>query len=686
MANVTPIAARLDAARLFGAAVAAALGQAVVDDPAGVFGPQRVTTDGGTAFVLGVTLLAFLGIRERIRGGPAWALWATLQLVGTVSAFVVPLGGDPRIAGLVVLWQVWTASQLLFGMPRARVRGTAGDRPDAWLVLNGAAVRHLARLVGFAALSLGGYRVADSRFPTFTTIVLGLAVMVWARGRWKRWWQEGARVRPIGLGALLVGFAVAFALGNHSLAASLLGVGLWWLAMGLGSHPRERPSELIEAFTARPALLVTASFIVLILAGTLLLSLPAAAADGSPIALTDAVFTATSAVCVTGLIVLDTPNDFSTFGHVVLLILIQVGGLNIMVLSTFGAVLLGRSLGLRGERALAEMLETGSPSSAYGLIRFIVIVTVSLEALGAIALTPFYLERGESFGRALWLASFHAVSAFCNAGFALHSDSLMGFRTSAGYLATIAALITLGGLGFGVLAAAWQRIFVGGRRSPLEAHVALVVWMTAILGVVGAVWFAVVEWDGALAGLTLGDRLANAVFQSVTLRTAGFNSVDFAVLHPSTLVLMLVMMFIGASPGGTGGGIKTTTAAVLLAALPAIGRGRARLVLRRREIALETVYRSAALVVISTGTIVLASGLLLAVNDLSLEVGLFEVVSALGTVGLSIGGTAELDALGKMIIVAVMFLGRVGPLGLALLLGRGSRERVRYPEARVMVG
>ena len=293
--------------------------------------------------------------------------------------------------------------------------------------------------------------------------------------------------------------------------------------------------------------------------------------------------------------------------------------------------------------------------------------------------------HGQAAGSALWEGVFHAISAFCNAGFALNTDSLLGFQRDPFLLLTIATLIVLGGLGFAVLALPWLRAR-GGRRVGFAVQARLVLASTAVLVVGGAVLFLLAEWGRSLAGLPFHDRLVNALFQSVTTRTAGFNSVDLAALHPLSVLVMMVLMFIGASPGGTGGGIKTTTAVVLVSAILAIARGRGTAVLLGRRVPLETVYRSAAIATVAGLVVVVGTGLLLVTQTERFEVLLFEAVSAFGTVGLSLGATAHLDSVGKLVVAGLMLAGRVGPLSLALLLGRQQPTRVEYPEARIMVG
>ena len=389
----------------------------------------------------------------------------------------------------------------------------------------------------------------------------------------------------------------------------------------------------------------------------------------------DALFTATSATCVTGLIVLDTPNDFSTFGHLVILGLIQVGGLGIMVLSTFATLLLGARLGLRGERALSEVLDIHDPASAYRLVKVVVVATLAIEGAGAVVLTLLFHAHGAAWGTALWLGAFHAISAFCNAGFALYSDSLVGFESDPLMLLTHMVLIISGGIGFIVIAMLW-RLLVSREVRRLDLHSRVVLSTTGVLLVAGFAVFAVLEWSGALAltNAPAGTRLWNAAFQSVTLRTAGFNSIAFDQFGAATILAMLLFMFIGASPGSTGGGLKTTTFAVLVAAVRGILRGRPVAEMFGREIPQEIVYRSAAIFVVS-GAFVGAGVFLLLLTQphLSFESLVFEAVSAIATVGLSLGITASLDPLGKFIIIVLMFAGR----GSICILPASTREKSR---------
>ncbi len=680
------VASRLGAAQVVGSAVSGLLGQIAVDMPGGYFGPWDTTTPAGRGFVIAVLALAVIGVDAWLHRRPWLPLAVPLLPTLIVGAFLVPLAVDPVTAGLVVAWNMVLLGRTLFPTSPAHARGPlieeqAQEPLRIWLETKGPALRHLVGVALVATVAVVGYEIGlTSRVRTLThaggLVVVGLALPFLVR-------LAQRRSVPAWLALVLASVSLLLALrpaGALTLLAASLAITLSMLVTRTALF-----GELLDHFFGRPALLVLVSFVTLIALGTMLLSFPAASSTGRPIAPVDALFTATSATCVTGLIVLDTPNDFSSFGKVVILALIQIGGLNIMVLSTFAAILLGRGLGLKSEQALGELLELHAVRSAYRLIVFIVVATLAVEGIGALILGAAFLQTGDSLAEGLWRGVFHSISAFCNAGFALQSDSLVSFQGQPLILITVAALITLGGLGFAVLAFTWLRV-TGQRRVGLAVQVKVVLASSLVLLLVGWMGFGAVEWGGALRDLGFQDRLVNALFASVTARTAGFNSVDMAGLHPTTVLLMMVLMFIGASPGGTGGGIKTTTVVVLLGAIPAVARGRQRVVVFGRRMTLETVYRSAVIAVVGVLVVVGSAMLLLASQAGGFETLLFESVSAFGTVGLSLGATAGLNSLGKCVVTAVMLAGRVGPLALALLLGRATGGRLGYPEASLMVG
>jgi trk system potassium uptake protein TrkH len=319
-----------------------------------------------------------------------------------------------------------------------------------------------------------------------------------------------------------------------------------------------------------PSRFLVLSFMVICTVGTLLLGLPVSHRAGVSLSWLDAAFTSVSATCVTGLGVVDTPGTFSGFGQAALLLLIQVGGLGIMVFSAAAIVLLGKRLSLSHERAAVDLVGASGRAGLKSAIRQVLLVTFATEAAAAVLLALGFWWRGDGLGEAAWRGLFTAVSAFCNAGFALQSDSLVSYADSPWTLGVTGVTIALGGLGPAVVVSSWP----GEARRSLQAR--LVLWSTALLLVAPIPLIALLEWNGTLAGLSVADKLCNAAFQSVTLRTAGFNSIDLTQIKPATWSLMMVLMFIGGSPSSTAGGAKTTTVAVVLLAILAVVRGRPR--------------------------------------------------------------------------------------------------------------
>jgi len=440
-----------------------------------------------------------------------------------------------------------------------------------------------------------------------------------------------------------------------------------------------------DAHVGHPERLFVGTFAVLCLLGTGLLSLPQSAAPGTSIGALDALFTSVSAVCVTGLTVLDTASSFSVFGQAAILLLIQVGGLGIMTFSTAALRMLGRRMSLRHERAVASLISTTDRSRIFATARTILVLTFALEGVGAILLFAAFLASGDTASSALWRAVFTSVSAFCNAGFALQADSLIGYHSNPVVLHVVAFLIIAGGLSPAAVIAAPRLLPRRGTPLPVQLRVGLMATIVLLLG--GFAFVLAFEWNGALTSMSLVDRLHNAWFQSATLRTAGFNSIDMTLLRPATLTLMMAWMFIGGSPGGTAGGIKTTTAAVLLLAVVQAVRGRWTLDVFGRRIAERSRHKAAVTVTLATATLVAAVVAMQLTQTMSSQLAVFEVVSALGTVGLSLGGTAELDSIGKFIIISCMFVGRVGGLTALLFLSERDRPAIwERPEEEIDVG
>jgi len=354
-----------------------------------------------------------------------------------------------------------------------------------------------------------------------------------------------------------------------------------------------------------------------------------------------------------------------------------------MTISVFLALLLGRNVGLRGEFAIGEMIGEQKNRTALRLLRFIVMVTAAIETVGALLLAWEFSKLDFPAGRSLYLGCFHSVSAFCNAGFSLFSDSFQGFWRLTLAPLELSALIILGGLGFGVL---FSFCNFSQPKGTLGPHVRLVLLTSAVLTFGGTLLIWCIERTGALADASLGQSLVNAWFQSVTARTAGFNMLDLNSLSPATNVLTMLLMFIGAAPGSTGGGIKVTTFAVLLLLVRALLTGREHVTFRGRKVEQTTVLNAAALGFMAAAAVAAVALFLLVTQPHPPLKLLFEAVSAFGTVGLSLGVTGSLTPAGKLAIILLMFVGRVGPLTLLVMMRPRRRSAVDYPAVKVMIG
>lgn len=442
-------------------------------------------------------------------------------------------------------------------------------------------------------------------------------------------------------------------------------------------------SAFWDPIIGHPERLFVATFAALCTLGTVLLGMPASSTSGAPIPLVDAAFMSVSSVCVTGLATVDPGSSLSPLGQTFLLMLIQAGGLGIMTFSTAAMRLLGRRMSLRHEGVVARIVSPQDRSQVFGSTLRLVKFTLAAELIGALVLWPIFASE-IGLGPGLWKAVFTAISAFCNAGFGLDSTNLVGYQTQPLVLHVVALLIIAGGLAPAVVLALprWAR----SPRS-VAPQARLVLLVSAILLLAGFVLYLALEWRHTLGHLDLVDKLHNAWFQSVTLRTAGFNSVDYGSIQSATVLMMMLQMFIGGSPGGTAGGIKTTTAGLLILAVIAAIRGREYAQFAGRAIALKSLYKAVAVLVAAFATVTLGLVVLLLTQDMSVRNAAFEVVSAVGTVGLTIGGTAELDGIGKGVVMACMFLGRVGSLTLLMFLSQtgGERSEWKRPETEIEV-
>jgi trk system potassium uptake protein len=441
-----------------------------------------------------------------------------------------------------------------------------------------------------------------------------------------------------------------------------------------------------------PPQLLILSFLALVISGALLLSLPWAAASESRLAWYDALFTATSAVCVTGLIVVDTAADLSLFGQVVVLLLIQAGGLGYMTFSTLVGVALGRRITLQERQTLVEGLNAFSPGEVVRFALGVFRVTVIFEMVGAVMLAAWWAGT-HGLARGAWLGVFHAVSAFNNAGFSLFSDNLVGATDEPLVLLTVSLLVILGGIGFFTILEVGS---IRRRALRLSLHSQLVIAATAILLVVGTVAIFFLERDNpaTLGALPLGQAWMAAWFQSAVTRTAGFNSIAIGACQPSALFVMILLMFIGAAPGSTGGGVKVSTVGVVLAALWATARGESDVVLFKRRLPREQISRAFLICLVAFLAVNALAAMLLSSEGRQLLPTLFEVVSAFGTVGMSTGeGSSPLSlsghftVSGRLAISLMMFAGRIGPLTVLMAVARrGESSRIRYPEGKVLIG
>ena len=630
-----------------------------------------------------------LMIACRAPQAPVW-VWA---LAVIAAATLITLGclhrlpaqrHRPLISVAVILaivaYQPWTISQPLVALatgavciagafaalaPRRRYFPTADQSPPDHRLRTLARTRPAVAgslLLALAAILDNAH--LGARIALLASLLITSALFfTWRAAEHRAIGRPGASLLPLLVLATLAGAAGSLLFSPVLWAlAPLLGVllvllpgqdgdgidGWWRLAL-------EHPARLLVLF-----------FLGLAITATLLLRLPIATVDG--ISRIDAAFTAMSAVCVTGLIVVDTPQAFSGFGQGVILLFIQLGGLGIMSISVFALHALGRRMSVRQEMVLKNMIDPHR-GDVTGALRLILRFTIAAETIGAVILTIRFLGAGDHLAMAAWRGLFTAVSAFCNAGFALQSDSLVSYGSDPVILHTVAGLIILGGIA-PATALLLPRLLL---RRPIPITARLIIATTGLLLVGGAVMMLALEWNQTLTGKPWLERLHHAWFQSATLRTAGFNSVDVSAVTTPTYIIMLLFMFIGGSPGGTAGGIKITTVLILALAMWSSITGRQDIHAGTRRIPPRQVYRAVAIVGSGLAIWFMVVLALALTQTLSTRDLIFEATSALGTVGLSTGGTQDLDGLGKIIIMITMFLGRVGPMTLFLLLSARPR-------------
>ncbi len=448
-------------------------------------------------------------------------------------------------------------------------------------------------------------------------------------------------------------------------------------------------TTFMKAVQITPARILLFTFLGGIIGGACLLMLPAATTDHRGAIFVDALFTSASAICVTGLTVKDTGTYFTGFGQSVILGLIQVGGLGIMTFSTLYTILLGRRLGWRQEAHMREIMETPSVNQMYRLIVGIVTGTLLFEFIGSVILTIRFLHD-MGFRLAVKNAFFHCVSAFCNAGFTLFPQNLMNYPGDITVNLVVMTLIVIGGIGFVVIddirsaVKGWNPFTL--RWSRLSVHTKLVLITTAALIAIGTLVIFFLEFDNTMLNLTSPQKFLAAMFQSVTCRTAGFNTIDIVACRDVTLFFIIILMFIGASPASTGGGVKTSTFAILILTVRAHLKSREKVEVFEKSIPPQTVFKAISIILFSSSFIIIAVALLLMTQTGEFLTVLFEAVSALGTVGLTAGLTPQLDTTGKLIITMLMYVGRVGPLSIALAFGEPKKVTIEYPTTRILVG
>ena len=431
-------------------------------------------------------------------------------------------------------------------------------------------------------------------------------------------------------------------------------------------------------------------FALLILLGAGLLSLPVASRSGVSCGFRAALFTATSATCVTGLTLFDTFTQWSGFGQIVIISLIQIGGLGFMSIATMVVFLLRRKVGLKQRLLMAQALSLNDMQDVVRLQKWVIFGSFSIEAMGALILTLRFLPE-YGFGTALKWGVFHSISAFCNAGFDIFGcitpgASLMEFNSDPVVLLTLGSLVTIGGLGFLV----WQEVAYVRRFKKMSVYTRLVLATTLILLLFGTVCIAVLEWNNpaTIGDMSLGDKLLNSFFQSVTLRTAGFAAVDQAGLTEAGKGVSIALMLVGGSSGSTAGGVKTVTMMVLLLFIWARARGKSSVCVFRRTIAQDHVMNAMTIVAIVVGLAVFGSVFICATSHVGFTDALYESVSALATVGLTAGVTGKLSVAAQILIIIFMYFGRVGVLTISLgfLMGTEAQERFRYAQTDVLIG
>jgi trk system potassium uptake protein len=449
----------------------------------------------------------------------------------------------------------------------------------------------------------------------------------------------------------------------------------------------EKKKRVFRITDISPTRMIVSSFAILIFLGGLLLNLPVASNSGESIGFVNAIFTATSATCVTGLVIADTLTQWTLFGQIIIIALIQIGGLGIITLATFFSAILGRKVGMKGRILAQASISDYSFTEVVAMIKGIVVITLAVEAIGALLLAIRFVPM---FGvRGIYVSVFQSISSFCNAGFDLMGDykSLTDFNGDPLIIYTVCGLIVVGGLGFIV----WKDLYEYHIHRTLYLHTKLVMIMTVLLIFGGALFFLFQEFSNpaTMGQLTFTEKINASVFQSVTTRTAGYNTIDVNGMTETSKIFSVFLMFVGAAPGSTAGGVKVTTLAIVIVAIVSNIQGNSETIVLKRKVGQDIINKSLAIIGLSMILVFTMTTIIISIEELPFINVLFECTSAFGTVGQSTGITPLLHDSSKMLLVFMMFLGRVGPLTFAVALAMREKKTLQnsvYPEGKIMVG
>ncbi len=451
----------------------------------------------------------------------------------------------------------------------------------------------------------------------------------------------------------------------------------------------KRLQVFIEKMFTNPAQTILLSFAALIFTGTILLMTDFTTVDQKGLSFFKAIFTATTCVCVNGLSLVDIANNFTLFGQIIILILIQIGGLGIMLLSYFTIYIIRRRVSLEDKIILSYMLSEDDTAGIYDSLKNIVFTSFIIEGIGAVLLFLAFSINSEFSLKMLWFAIFHSISAFCNAGFSLFPDGLEGFRQNPLILSIFALLIILGGIGFSCISN--LRAFFDGavkkQKTKLTTNTKIVLAGSAILLILGTLIFYILEFNNTMKDYTLSEQYFSAFFQSITLRTAGFNTISFAKLKPATYLVCSIFIMIGGASGSTAGGMKINTIAVLLYTLRSYVKGEKHITMGKTEIPMEKVLQANLIFLSNIAIFALSVALMCAVEKFPTEFIIFEISSALGTTGITSGITKELSIFSKILLLFLMFWGRIGALTILSASSSDSEKvKIRWPQADISIG